>query len=77
MFTYIIKISTENTNPVNTCPDFLITEEEVKDQLDILNCTKPSGPDDVAPRINLYFYKQVLHVIVSKYRDFYHIVMIG
>jgi hypothetical protein len=33
-------LPTENTNPVNTCPDFLITEEEVKDQLDILNCTK-------------------------------------
>jgi hypothetical protein len=44
-------LPTENINPVNTCPDFLITEEEVKDKLDILNCTKPSGPDGVAPMI--------------------------
>jgi hypothetical protein len=44
-------LPTENINPVNTCPDFLITEEEVNDQLDILNCTKPSGPDGVAPMI--------------------------
>ena len=44
-------LPTENINPVNTCPDFLITEGEVKDQLEILNCTKPSGPDGVAPRI--------------------------
>jgi hypothetical protein len=29
----------------------LITEQEVKDQLEILNNSKPSGPDGVAPRI--------------------------
>jgi hypothetical protein len=29
----------------------LITEQEVKDQLEILNNSKPSGPDVVAPRI--------------------------
>jgi hypothetical protein len=33
------------------CPDLLITEQEVKDQLEILNNSKPSGPDGVAPRI--------------------------
>jgi hypothetical protein len=35
----------------NTCPELLITEQEVKDQLEILNNSKPSGPDGVAPRI--------------------------
>jgi hypothetical protein len=35
----------------NICPELLITEQEVKDQLEILNNSKPSGPDGVAPRI--------------------------
>jgi hypothetical protein len=35
----------------NICPELLITEQEVKDQLEILNNTKPSDPDGVAPRI--------------------------
>ena len=34
----------------NICPELLITEQEVKDQLEILNNSKPSGPDGVAPR---------------------------
>ena len=33
------------------CPELLITEQEVKDQLEILNNSKPSGPDGVAPTI--------------------------
>jgi hypothetical protein len=35
----------------NICPELLITEQEVKDQLEILNNSKPSGPGGVAPRI--------------------------
>jgi hypothetical protein len=35
----------------NICPELLITEQEVKDQLEILNNSKPSGPHGVAPRI--------------------------
>jgi hypothetical protein len=34
----------------NMCPELLITEQEVKDQLEILNNSKQSGPDGVAPR---------------------------
>ena len=44
-------LPTDVLNPENICPDFFITEQEVKDQLDILNCSKPSGPDDIAPNI--------------------------
>jgi hypothetical protein len=57
---------TENINPVNICPDFLITEEEVKDQLDILNCTKPSGPDGVAPRILRHVSQSINKLILYK-----------
>jgi hypothetical protein len=44
----------------NICPQLLITEQEVKDQLEILNNSKPSGPDGFASRIlrsvsNYYF----------------------
>ena len=35
----------------NICLELLITEQEVKDQLEILNNFKPSGPDGVTPRI--------------------------
>jgi hypothetical protein len=38
----------------NICPELLITEQEVKDQLEILNNFKPSGPDGVAPRIAVF-----------------------
>jgi hypothetical protein len=35
----------------NIYPALLITEQEVKDQLEILNNFKPSGPDGVEPKI--------------------------
>ena len=56
-FAYISNIEKEPNLPNedfardNICPELMITEQEVKDQLDILNNSKPSGPDGVAPRI--------------------------
>jgi hypothetical protein len=31
--------------------DFIITEEDVLDQLKILNISKPPGPDGISPRV--------------------------
>ena len=44
-------LPTETISPETNCPEFFISEQEVKDQLDILNSSKPSGPDGVAPMI--------------------------
>ncbi len=45
------ELPAESGDPVNILPDFVITEQEVRDQLNILNVTKPSGPDGIAPII--------------------------
>ena len=45
------ELPAENHEPVNELSDFNLTEQEVRDQLNILNITKSSGPDGIAPII--------------------------
>ena len=58
------------------CPELLITEQEVKDQLEILNNSKQSGPDGVAPRIlrsalfPLLHYYLISHCNVDNFHIF-------
>ena len=60
----------------NICPELLITEQEVKDQLEILNNSKQSGPDGVAPRIlrsalfPLLHYYLISHCNVDNFHIF-------
>ena len=49
-----------DTRSNSTCPDLHVTEQEVKDQLEILNSNKPSGPDGVAPRILCHISKSII-----------------
>ena len=60
----------------NICPELLITEQEVKDQLGILNNSKQSGPDGVATRIlrsalfPLLHYYLISHCNVDNFHIF-------
>jgi hypothetical protein len=50
----------------NICPELLITEQEVKDQLEILNNSKPSGPDGVAPKILRSVFSYQSYYVISQ-----------
>ena len=67
---------TKNHNPPFKLNGRSLTEQEVKDQLEILNKSKPSGPDGVAPRIlrsalfPLLHYYLISHCNVDNFHIF-------
>ena len=56
-FSNIANIDNESDLSYNVTPpsyqlnEFIITEQEVLDQLNILNINKPGGPDGISPRL--------------------------
>ena len=56
-FSNIANIDNESDLSYNVTPpsyqlnEFIITEKEVLDQLNILNINKPGGPDGISPRL--------------------------
>ena len=56
-FSNIVNIDSEPVISDNVAPlpchlnEFIITEQEILDQLKILNVNKPAGPDGVSPRL--------------------------
>ncbi|KAK6171783.1 hypothetical protein SNE40_018213 [Patella caerulea] len=53
----------------NELPNFIVSEHEVKDQLLILNCSKPSGPDNISPAV----LKNITPSITSPLTKFFNL----